>query len=179
MGHAAKGIDAFKVLCHVNCLKEAAAIVIGDSGAALTLISKKFLKGLKWSKLKPRTGKKLELIQLTGSAGCSEYVRLKLYFCSQFGPICLKGVEAYVVKNMTVNLLIGEDTQLAWQLNSIRNDGKRFWQVGTSEHQIPTIARPTPKETFSVQWNPNTFDRKQQSKKCTTKTRSEWNIIAK
>ena len=67
MGHVAKGIDAFKILCHVNCLKEAAAIVIGDSGAALTLISENFLKGLKWSKPKPRTGRKLELIQLTGS----------------------------------------------------------------------------------------------------------------
>ena len=40
-GHAAWGIDAFKVLCHVNCLKEAAAIVVGDSGAALMLISEK------------------------------------------------------------------------------------------------------------------------------------------
>ncbi|HEX9613546.1 MAG TPA: reverse transcriptase domain-containing protein [Candidatus Bathyarchaeia archaeon] len=179
VGHAAKGIDAFKVLCHVNCLKEAAAIVVGDSGAALTLISEQFLKGLKWSKPKPRTGKKLELIQLTGSAGCSEYVRLKLYFRSQFGPICLKGVEAYVVKNMTTNLLIGEDTQLAWQLNSIRNNGKRFWQVGTSAHQIPTIAGPTPKESFSVQWNPNKFEYKQRIKKRATKTRSEWSVIAK
>jgi len=66
-GHAAQGIDAFKVLCHVNCLKEAAAVVVGDSGAALTLISERFLNGLKWSKPKPHQGQKLELIQLTGS----------------------------------------------------------------------------------------------------------------
>ena len=170
-GHPAKGIDAFKVLCHINCLKEAATIVMGNSGAALTLISENFLKGLKWSKPKPHMGKKFHLIQLTGSTGCSEYVWLKLYFHSQFRPVCLKGIEAYVVKNMTMNLLIGEDTQSAWQLNSIWNNGKRFWQVGTSAHQIPCIAGPTPKESFSVQWNPDKLDLKQQSKKHMTKNR--------
>lgn len=35
VGHAAQGIDVFEVLCHVNCLKEAAAVVVGDSGAVL------------------------------------------------------------------------------------------------------------------------------------------------
>ena len=179
MGHTAKGIDAFKILCHINCLKEAAAIVVGDSGAALTLISENFLKGLKWSKPKPHTGRKLELIQLTRSAGCSEYVQLKLYFRSQFRPICLKGVEAYVVRNMMANLLIGEDMQLAWQLNTIRNNGKRFWQVGTSAHQIPTIAGSIPKEIFSIQRNPSNFVRKQQIRKRVAKTCSKWSVIAK
>ena len=97
-GHAVRGIDAFKLLCHVNCLKEPAAIVVGDSGAAPTLISEGFLKSLKWSQPKHRTGQRLKLLELTGSAKCSEYVRLNLYFRSQFGPVCLKGVEAYVVK---------------------------------------------------------------------------------
>ena len=152
---------------------------MGDSGVALTLISENFLKGLKWSKPKPCTGKKFNLIQLMGSTGCSEFVWLKLYFCSQFGPVCLKGVEAYIVKNMTTNLLIGEDTQLAWQLNSIQNNGKRFWQVGTSVHQIPSFMGPTPKESFSVQWNPSKFDLKQWSKKRVTKNCSEWSAIAK
>ena len=179
MGQAAKGIDAFKLLCHVNCLKEAATIVVGDSGAALTLISENFPKGLKWSKPKPRTGRKLELIQLTGSARRSEYVQLKLYFHSQFGPICLKGIEAYVVRNMTANLLIGEDTQLAWQLNTIWNNGKRFWQVGSSAHQIPTIAGSIPKEIFPVQRNPSNFDRKQRIRKQVAKTHSKWSVIAK
>lgn len=49
LGYAAQGIEAFKVLCHVNCLKEPANIVVGDSGAVPMLISEKFLKSLKWS----------------------------------------------------------------------------------------------------------------------------------
>ena len=73
-------------------------------------------------------GQKLKLIQLTGSAGCSEYVKLDLYFQSQLGPVCFKGVEVYVVKGMETNMLIGEDTQLAWQLHTIRPRGKHYWK---------------------------------------------------
>ena len=87
------------------------------------LISQEFLKSLTALKPKTRTGQKLKLIQLTGLAGCTEYVRIDLYFRSQLGPICLKGVEAYVVKGMKANLLIGKDTQLAWQLHTMHPEG--------------------------------------------------------
>ena len=48
-----QGIDTFKVLCHVNSLNELAAIVVGDSGATLTLISQEFLQSLTATKPKP------------------------------------------------------------------------------------------------------------------------------
>ncbi len=153
-GHAVQGIDAFKVQCHVNCLKEPATPVIGDSGAAPTLISKSFLDRLKFSKPKPRAGRKLKLLQLTGSAGCSEYVRLNLYFRSQIGPVCLKGVEAYVVKDMKADMLIGEDTQRAWQLHTIRSEKGNFWQVSDSPHRIPAVLAPSLAESFSAHWAP-------------------------
>ena len=47
-GHAVQGIDVFKVQCHVNCFKEPVMPVVGDSGAALTLISKGFLDHLQF-----------------------------------------------------------------------------------------------------------------------------------
>ena len=145
-GHAVQGIDVFKVQCHINCFKEPATPVVGDSGAAPTLISKGFLDCLQFSKPKPRAGQKLKLLQLTGSAGCSEYVWLNLFFRSQIGPVCLKGVEAYVVKDMKADMLIGEDTQRAWQLHIIRGD----WQVGDSPHRIPAVIAPSPAESFSA-----------------------------
>jgi hypothetical protein len=37
--HAVSRVDAFKVLCHVNSLKEPAIVAVGDSGAAPMLIS--------------------------------------------------------------------------------------------------------------------------------------------
>ena len=73
-GHAVQGIDTFKVQCHINCFKEPVTPVVGDPGKAPTLISKGFLDCLQFSKPKPCTGQKLKLLQLTGSAGCSEYV---------------------------------------------------------------------------------------------------------
>jgi hypothetical protein len=183
-GHAVQGVDAFKVLCHVNSLNEPAVAVIGDSGAAPTLISHKFLQSLQASKPKPRTGSKLKLIQLTGSAGCSEYVKLDLYFRSQLGPVCLKGVEAYVVKGMEANLLIGEDTQLAWQLHTIRPDGKRHWKVGDSPHCIPALPGHAPTETFTVRWTPGATPVEKKAPtapihKLDEGRRSQWNAVAK
>ena len=113
-----KGIDTFKLHCHVNSLREPATIVIGDLGAVPTLISSNFLSKLTQFRPKACTGQKLKLIQLTGCTRYSKYVKLDLYFRSQLGPVCFKGVEAYVIKGMEANMLIGEDTQLAWQLHT-------------------------------------------------------------
>ena len=148
-------------------------------GAVLTLISETFLKSLKWSKPKPRTGKKLKLLELTGSVKCSEYVRLNLYFRSQFGPVCLKGVEAYVVKGMQANMIIGEDTQVPWQLHTRCLGGKRYWQVGDSAHHIPAIEGPAPCEAFTVKWSKEKTDPPPCTKKRMTKARTEWSTIAK
>ena len=165
--------------CHVNSLKEAAAVVVGDSGAVLTLISETFLKSLKWSIPKPRTGEKLKLLELTGSAKCSEYMRLNLYFRSQFGLVRLKGVEAYVVKGMQANMIIGEDTQLPWQLHTKHPGGKRYWQVGDTVHHIPVVDGPAPCEAFTAKWSKEKTDPPPHTKKWSTKAHTEWSAIAK
>jgi len=180
-GHAVQGVEAFKIRCYVNTLKEPAAVVIGDLGAAPTLISQNFLMKLQASKPKRRGGAKLKLIQLTGSAKCSEYVKLDLYFRSQLGPVCFKGVEAYVVKDMEANLIVGEDTQLAWQLHTIREEGKRHWKVGNSPHCIPGIPGPTPTETFTATWAPASSKlqpRSTEAKKPIEGKRKLWNATA-
>jgi hypothetical protein len=73
-GHIIQGINAFKIMCHINSLKEPATVAIGDSGTAATLILQSFLNSLTMSKPRPWSGCKLKLLQLTGSTGCSEYV---------------------------------------------------------------------------------------------------------
>jgi hypothetical protein len=78
--HVVKGVNAFELCCHVNSFNELAAVVIGNSGVAPTLISYDFLKSLTAWKPKLRTRNKLKLLQLMGSAGCSKYVKLDLYF---------------------------------------------------------------------------------------------------
>ena len=181
-GHSMKGVDAFKLHCHVNSLREPAAIVIGDSGATPMLISSSFLSKLTRTKPKAHTGQKLKLIQLTGLAGCSEYMKLDLYFRSQLGPVCFKGVEAYIVKGMEANMLIGEDTQLVWQLHMIRPRGKRYWKVGDSPHLIPGMLGPVPIESFVAQWNHGTAIAKKSDTAAASlqkSLRSQWNAVAK
>ena len=181
-GHSVKGVDGFKLHCHVNSLREPAAIMIGNSGAAPTLISSSFLSKLTRTRPKACMGQKLRLIQLTGSARCSKYVKLDLYFRNQLGPVCFWGIEAYVVKGMEANMLIGEDTQLAWQLHTIRPGGKRYWKVGDSPHLIPGVLGPVPVESFMAHWNhnvtiptkPNTSPTPPQKSLC-----SQWNAVAK
>jgi hypothetical protein len=117
-GMAALGTDALKIRCHVNSRKEKAIEAIGDSGAAITLVSKQYLESLVYSKPRWRKGLKLNLIHITGEASCLGYVKLDLHLTSQLGPVLLTGVEAYVVDGMRSELLIGEDTQRAWQLHT-------------------------------------------------------------
>jgi hypothetical protein len=44
IGHAVSRVDAFKVLCHINSLKEPAVIAVSDLGAAPMLISQSTLR---------------------------------------------------------------------------------------------------------------------------------------
>ena len=146
------------------------------------LISSSFLSKLMRTRPKAYTGQKLKLIQLTGSAGCSKYVKLDLYFRSQLGPVCFKGVEVYVVKGMEANMLIGEDTQLAWQLHTICPGGKHYWKVGDSPHLIPGMLGPVPVEFFMARWNYDASIPKKPSTSATPQQRSlhaQWNAVAK
>ena len=86
---------------------------------------------------------------------------------------------------MKANLLVGEDTQLAWQLHTIHADGNSHWKVGDSPHRIPAILGPAPIESFVVCWsqdplperlegNQPDISAKQQRSSC-----SMWTAVAK
>ena len=61
--------------------------------------------------MRMRQGIWMRLVQLTGDIKCEGYVTLSLYFQSQLGLVRLQNVEAYVLKGLTIPLLIGEDIQ--------------------------------------------------------------------
>jgi hypothetical protein len=70
--------------------------VIIDSGLDITLISDKLYRSLK-PVPKKLTGRKVNLIQVTGSALINEYVKVPLVFETKEGPVKME-VEVYVVK---------------------------------------------------------------------------------
>ena len=87
-----------------------------------------------------------------------------------------------LVKGMEANMLIGEDTQLVWQLHTIRPRGKRYWKVGDSPHLIPGMLGPVPVESFVACWNYNASIPKKPSTSTTPQQRSlrtQWNAVAK
>jgi hypothetical protein len=87
---------------------------------------------------KPRKGIRMKLYHLTGQAKVLGYVRTTLYMVSKEGDVVSFELEVYVVRNMKVPLLIGEDFQSSYEL------GVQCWamghcevQVGRSRHIIP------------------------------------------
>ena len=113
--------------CHVGCYRNSTdgeiVKAVADSGAGATLIVRELYEKLKDQGVRMKQGIQMRLVQLTGDVKCEGYVTLSLYFRSQLGLVRLQNVEAYVLKGLTIPLLIGEDVQTPWDLSTIRQDG--------------------------------------------------------
>ncbi|KAJ7605542.1 hypothetical protein DFH06DRAFT_1275604 [Mycena polygramma] len=86
-----------------------------DSGADITLISEDFWKSIPGLP-KPREGIRMKLYHLTGQAKVLGYIKVPMYVETKDGEIVSFELEAYVVRNMRVPLLLGEDFQTAYEL---------------------------------------------------------------
>ncbi|KAJ7622403.1 hypothetical protein FB45DRAFT_1032069 [Roridomyces roridus] len=82
------------------------------------------------NKPKPREGVRTKLYRLTGRAKVLGYVKLPLYMETKEKETVLFELEAYVVRNMKVPLLLGEDFQTSYELGVDR------WATGASEVRI-------------------------------------------
>ncbi|EJD36144.1 hypothetical protein AURDEDRAFT_74577, partial [Auricularia subglabra TFB-10046 SS5] len=106
-----------------------------DSCANLTLIAKRFLQQLKHPP-KIKKGMKLQIAQLTSSAPDIEgYVTIPMFIKGEDGAELEFELEAYVVPNMTVDLLVGEDWHVSCEVSVLRNlaHGHRV-QIGDTEY---------------------------------------------
>ena len=99
--------SAAHVLVSINSPTENPSDIIINSRSDITLISEKALGSLSEAP-KIKKGQKINLVQVTGKASISGYVKLELYFCTKEGPVKIK-VEAYVAKGMTTPLILGND----------------------------------------------------------------------
>ncbi|EJD49356.1 hypothetical protein AURDEDRAFT_59532, partial [Auricularia subglabra TFB-10046 SS5] len=92
-----------------------------DTCANLSLIQKKFLESLR-NPPRIRKGMKLQIAQLTNNAPLIEgYVILPLFIRGEDGTELEFEVEAYVVPDMTVDLLVGEDWHVNYEISVLRN----------------------------------------------------------
>ena len=118
-----------------------------DSGSDITLISAEYIKTLK-SPPKIKTGQRISLIQLTGSATISGYVDIPIFFHTTQGPVSMN-IEAYVVKNMTTPVILGNDFADQYDLSILRHEGETRLLLGSSQRYVPVENSTRPHQVDS------------------------------
>jgi hypothetical protein len=123
----AKAVSVFVKLVSLN--NEQVRVII-DSGSDITLISEQLYSQLK-PKPKKITGRRINLIQVTGSTHINGYVHLPVFFETDDGPVKLE-LEAYIVKGMSTPFIIGNDFADQFELSVLRSDGVTRLLLGRS-----------------------------------------------
>ncbi|KAF7986132.1 hypothetical protein HWV62_38486 [Athelia sp. TMB] len=120
-GMAALGISVLSMKGRVGSMEEELIDLRLDSCANVSLVSSESVKKLK-HKVPICQGMKMRLWQLTDRNSTLEgYVNLPLFVESEDGRVIQTEVEAYVVPGMSVDILLGEDYQLAFEMTTSRH----------------------------------------------------------
>ena len=128
------GAKATEAYASINELDAKPIPVIIDSGSDITLISQKALdQMLKAPKV--RMGQRIKLIQVTGKAVITGYVILDLIFRTPQGPVRMN-VEAYVVKGMSAEFILGNDFADQYSISVIRDEGETTLKFGKSGRSV-------------------------------------------
>ena len=128
------GAKATEAYTSVNDLGAKPISVIIDSRSDITLISQKTLDQMVRAP-KVRVGQWIKLIQVTGKAIITGYVVLDLIFKTPEGPVQLN-VEAYVVKGMSAEFILGNDFADQYSISVTRDKGETTLKFGNSERSV-------------------------------------------
>jgi hypothetical protein len=115
------GASASVAPCRLGSIDAPEKKVIVDSGSDITLMSYELYNTLE-PKPKIRTGKRIKLITVTGNSTITGFIPIDLYFTTKEGPVKMT-LEAYVVKGMNADFILGNDFADQYRLSLIR-DGK-------------------------------------------------------
>jgi hypothetical protein len=106
-------------------------------GADITLISEEYYLSLGYLP-KPREGLWMRLYALTGEAKVLGFTKFTMYARATDGALISFEVEAYIVRNMCIPLLLGEDFQMAYELGTTRYSSEHCEiRVGQMDRVIP------------------------------------------
>ena len=115
-GASAVGVSVVAVQGWVGSMRNAPIDLRLDSCADVTLISQEYLESLK-DKPACQKGLKMNLWQLTDTDSTIQgYVRIPIFMESSDRILLETEAEAYVVPNMTIPILLGEDYHLNYEL---------------------------------------------------------------
>ncbi|PBK63534.1 hypothetical protein ARMSODRAFT_894322, partial [Armillaria solidipes] len=137
-GESAAGISVLAVEGWVGSLRNKKTYLRHDSCADISLISEEFYNKLENAPV-IKTGMKLELWQLTDkNTKLRGFVRLPIFTLSESGELFETEVEAYVVPNMSVPILLGEDYQLNYEL-TVRRDVENGTTISYGNNDERTV----------------------------------------
>lgn len=114
-GYGSLGTRALHMKAFVSDLGQEPIRARLDSGADITLMSEDYWKTIP-DLGKPKEGIRMKLYHLTGNARVLGYVKTQLFAVATDGNVVSFDLEAYVVKDMRVPLLLGEDFQVSYEL---------------------------------------------------------------
>ena len=139
-GMSAVGVSVLSARGFVGGLKNVEVDLRLDSCADITLISHEFYESL-ITKPSIKQGMRMQLWQLTDKdSKLKGFVRIPIFMVSETGDILETEAEAYVVPNMTVPILLGEDYQQAYELSVTRNvELGTHIGFGSCDHRIRAV----------------------------------------
>lgn len=133
-GTAFLGASASTAQCHLGAIEAPTRPVLIDTGSDITLISYSVCMSLK-PQPKIKQGQKVKLVQVTGLTTIAGFIQITLYFDSPKGPVAMP-VEAYVVKGMNSDFILGNDFADQYQLSIIRDNKGTQLLLGESKRSI-------------------------------------------
>ncbi|KZV78809.1 hypothetical protein EXIGLDRAFT_560393, partial [Exidia glandulosa HHB12029] len=143
-GESSLGVDALAIRGQIGDSDAQVTVIRLDSGASLCLVAKECLDRMP----RPptiRQGLPFQIAQLTNTdPKIMGYVRLPIFAEADDGTTLRFDAECYVVPGMTVDILLGEDFQRAYEFNVIRS----------AEHGAVVIAGSTGYSRYATaQWS--------------------------
>jgi hypothetical protein len=140
-GRSAAGVAVLSVVGWIQSTGERQVELRLDSCADVTLISADFLSCLK-NKPRVHTGMRMKLYQLTDkNAVITGYVDIPIIMRTTAGTLIESRAEAYVVTNMSVDVLLGEDYQQNYGVN-VKRDPNLGTMVSFADQQHTVDANP-------------------------------------
>ncbi|EJD47404.1 hypothetical protein AURDEDRAFT_62317, partial [Auricularia subglabra TFB-10046 SS5] len=120
-GLSSVGMKVLSVKGRLGQPDETIIILRLDSGASISLVAESYLKRMRHPP-KIHSGLKISLAQLTDkSPKIKGYVHMPVRIQAEDGTILVFDAELYVVPDMTVEVLLGEDFQLNNELSVLRS----------------------------------------------------------
>jgi hypothetical protein len=135
-GLALLGTRALHMKVHVQSIDQVPIKDRLDSGADIMLMSEEY-----WESIpelpKPKEGLQIKLYHLMGDARVLGYVKTTLFMEAKDGTVISFDLEAYIVKNMKVPLLLGKDFQMMYELGVSRQaTGHSEISIGKTGYSI-------------------------------------------